>query len=358
MRTKNFVFNPDDCYHCYLNTVGRFMLKVEIKGLKEFQQKLDAISKGIERTAKNLNNTVVTQSVVSDGEGFVDRECPECLYFFKVHESNYPQIEIYNCPNCGHKADKKSWFVTDQMNSLRNQAREYAASLVQDALHGRKRPASSFDMIREDGKTLVRFPAVVRDILEQKRVCSKCKCTYAVIGAAYFCPACGYNAIDEYFTQSMNKIESSLQALLKIAGQLDRDSYKNFEQTIIENGLEDCATAFQKYVSELYNSYNPEKKLSPNDFQRIENGSQQWEKLSGKGYGNYLSDAELKKLTLYFQQRHLLAHHDGFIDEQYIERGGDFRYQIGQRIVIKSEDVSSFAAIVKKLVMGLQGNSA
>jgi hypothetical protein len=50
-----------------------------------------------------------------------------------------------------------------------------------------------------------------------------------------------------------------------------------------------------------------------------------------------------------FQQRHILQHKDGIIDSEYISKSGDNRYIVGQRVVIKESDVTTYAVIIKKL---------
>jgi hypothetical protein len=57
----------------------------------------------------------------------------------------------------------------------------------------------------------------------------------------------------------------------------------------------------------------------------------------------------LKKLQVYFQQRHLLAHQQGIVDQDYIERSGDTTYQVGQRLIIRDAAVSEFADLVEML---------
>ena len=50
-----------------------------------------------------------------------------------------------------------------------------------------------------------------------------------------------------------------------------------------------------------------------------------------------------------FQQRHLLAHCEGIVDQDYIIKSGDTTYAVGQRLVIRDEAVSRLAELVTKL---------
>jgi hypothetical protein len=54
-----------------------------------------------------------------------------------------------------------------------------------------------------------------------------------------------------------------------------------------------------------------------------------------------------------FQQRHLLSHTQGIVDEKYLAQSGDSTYKIGQRIVVRELDVRAAAAIIEKLARGM-----
>lgn len=55
-----------------------------------------------------------------------------------------------------------------------------------------------------------------------------------------------------------------------------------------------------------------------------------------------------------YQQRHLLAHCEGIVDQDYIIKSGDTTYAVGQRLVIRDGAVSRLAELVTKLVEELR----
>lgn len=55
-------------------------------------------------------------------------------------------------------------------------------------------------------------------------------------------------------------------------------------------------------------------------------------------------------LNIIFQKRHLLAHQEGIIDEKYIEKTGDTKYKVGQRIVVKQDDVNEGVRLVLEII--------
>jgi Zn finger protein HypA/HybF involved in hydrogenase expression len=46
----------------------------------------------------------------------------------------------------------------------------------------------------------VLLPPAAAEPMRLKITCPECSCRYAVIGAAFFCPACGHNAAELVFT--------------------------------------------------------------------------------------------------------------------------------------------------------------
>jgi len=66
-----------------------------------------------------------------------------------------------------------------------------------------------------------------------------------------------------------------------------------------------------------------------------------------------VTEAQLIRLNVYFQQRHLLSHCQGIVDEEYLAKSGDASYAVGQRLVITEEAVLEFASVVELLGNGL-----
>lgn len=74
----------------------------------------------------------------------------------------------------------------------------------------------------------------------------------------------------------------------------------------------------------------------------------------GRTYETILTVADLAELSLYFQQRLVLAHNNGAVDTAYRTNTGDNTYEAGQRLAIKPDDVRRMASLVEKLVEGLR----
>ncbi len=276
------------------------------------------------RELDRLSGThTVSIKVPSDTDGYFDRECPsvECTFQFKVHEHDWRhkvRDEEVFCPFCGHAAGSDSWWTQQQLKH----AEEAALAQIEGRLSGamnrdaqrwnRNQPKNSFismSMKVDSRPQHVLLPPAAAEPMELRITCPECACRYAVIGTAYFCPACGHNAADLMFTQSIEGIRKTLDAIASITAAVsDRDTAKNMKRLIIEHGLQNAVTAFQRYAEALYSRFPELHAPRRNAFQNLTEGSDLWQKATGKRYKDYLSANVLKTLERYFQQRHLLAH--------------------------------------------------
>lgn len=157
------------------------------------------------------------------------------------------------------------------------------------------------------------------------------------------------------FIQSLGAIRNALDAIPGVRAAIaDRDIAETTVRLIIENGMQNAITAFQRYAEALYAVRFPSLPAPRrNAFQNLAEGSALWQAASGKQYSDYVTAAELSALAKYFQQRHLLAHRQGLVDGDYIARSGDASYREGQRLVIREASIRECLALVEKLACGI-----
>lgn len=321
------------------------------------------------RELKRLRGThSVSVEMPSDKDGFFDRECPsqECTFQFKVHEDDWRDKvrddEVF-CPFCGHTAGSDSWWTQQQLKH----AKEAAIAQIEGRISGAtKRDAQRWNR-RQSKKSFismtmkvnsrprqVMLPPAAAKPMELKISCPECACRYAVIGTAYFCPACGHNAADQMFEQSIKGIRQTLGSLDIMADAMpDRDAAENTKCQIIEYGLQSAVTAFQRYAEALYGRFPSLAQPRRNAFQSLREGSDLWDAATGKRYEDHLVDTELQTLQKYFQQRHLLAHRQGLVDTDYLNKTGDTTYREGQRVVIKRSAVLDCLNLIEKLTLAI-----
>ena len=307
-------------------------------------------------------------ALAADPEGYFDRECPssECLFQFKVHGDDWRdkvRDEKVFCPFCGHTANSGKWFTPEQVEYTKMAATTHVAERISRAIKqdaddwNRRQPRNAFLRITMEVESRPRhvlLPLAAAEPMRLKITCPECACRYAVIGAAFFCPACGYNAAELVFTQSLTGIRSALDALGAVRAAIsDRDTAETTARLIIENGLQNAVTAFQRLAEALYSRHPSAPAPRRNAFQNLAEGSNLWCAAFGKHYSAHLDAAEFAVLTGAFQQRHLLAHTQGLVDQDYITRSGDTAYRLGQRLVVRGAAVRECLNLIKKLTTGM-----
>lgn len=326
------------------------------------------------KSLKQLDGMKVSVPVAAepDEEGFCDRQCPaiECEFLFKVHDDDWGDIvsdESVWCPFCGHQAPSDEWWTHEQIEKAKEAALAEVKHTINQAMRrdadrfNRRQPRRSFISmsLKVDAKPKeIILPAAATDPMQLKIKCPECACRYAVIGSAYFCPACGHNAVDLVFNQSLGTIRATLDNLPAIAAGLpSRDDAENVTRLLIEDSLQRVVTAFQRFAEALHAKHPSQQPARRNAFQNLDEGSRLWQAAYGKTYDAHLSSTELDILKGMFQQRHLLAHREGLIDADYVKKTGDHNYREGQRLVVKEAAVRECVALVAKLGEGLAADA-
>ena len=322
------------------------------------------------KTLKDLDGMQLSVPISAepDQDGYIDRQCPaaECEFLFKVEEEDWRNIvrdEVVCCPFCGHEGPSDHWWTHEQIEKSKEAALADVKHRISDSMRrdaarwNRRQPRNAFISmtmkVNARPKEIV-LPAAATDPMQLKISCPECACRYAVIGSAYFCPACGHNAADYVFGQSLATIRATLDNLSSIAAGLpDRDTAENTIRLLTEDSLQRIVTAFQRYAEALFAKHPNPPKARRNVFQNLNEGSALWKSAFDSGYDAHLSHPELDTLNRYFQRRHLLAHREGLVDADYIAKTSDQSYREGQRLVIRKSAVRECLVLVETLAKGL-----
>lgn len=300
-----------------------------------------------------------------DENGYIDRECPNenCQYIYKVLMKDWEEkiSEEVHCPLCGYIANSDKWWTQDQIEKMQEIAVSWALSEAQKQLQKSfKNIAKSTrrnKFVRITYKPGRRISFINNPIGQQKEweteiCCDQCGTRYSVIGAAYFCPCCGYNSAVKTFNDSLDGIEKMIDSLDEMKNLLiekyNEDAAETMCRSMLEGTITEAVSAFQKFASCIYEGLNG-KKSRVNDFQIIKKGSDLFERETGYAYSDYLDDNELQFMELMFQRRHLLEHNNGMVDDQYLTKTGDVTYSVGQRIIAKKDETMHLLEILKKL---------
>ena len=324
------------------------------------------------RELKRLEGQKAPVPIATDADGYLDRACPsnECLFEFKAHGDDWRakvRDEEVFCPFCGHTAQSDKWITQQQLEHVKKAAFAHLQQTIGGAMkrdaenwNRRQRPNSfiSMTMHVDSSPRQILLPHEAAEPMRLKICCPACNCRYAVIGAAFFCPACGHNAADLMLSQTIAGIRNALDAIPNVRAAIpDKDAADTTVRLIIENGLQNAVTAFQRYAEALYVRFPSMPAPRRNAFQNLKEGSDLWNGATGKSYDAYLLAAEIFALIRYFQQRHLLAHRQGLVDADYVTRTGDSSYRPGQRIVVREQAVLDCLSILEKLTAGMTSDA-
>lgn len=320
---------------------------------------------------KQLNKLKsVSIPVESDEKGYLDKQCPaeDCEFLFKVKAEDWSRIaqaDVVWCPMCRHEAPAKHWHSIAQVEHAKEQALALFKGEIHNALvtgaekFNSRQTRNSFitmSMKVQGGKvhtTVV--PAKAAEEMRMEVQCEVCNTRFSVIGNAFFCPACGHDSVTRNYADALKKIQVKRDNLGVIRQALTESTGKDEAEVTCRSLLESCVldgvVAFQKFCEELYIDYG---KPPFNAFQRLEQGGELWQKAIGAGYGDWLTPDELKGLKVLYQKRHILAHNDGIVDDQYISKSADNAYKVGQRIVVSERDIGELLGYLEKLGTGLE----
>ncbi len=326
------------------------------------------------REMKKLERGVqVPIQIHLDDDGQLDRRCPseECRAGFKVLLDDWKdkvQDEAAYCPICRHQAKSTEWNTPEQREYIHNAGLAYLQKVVRGALledsqqFNAMQPRGGFIQISlsyRPSSPVIVIPPTAAERLRQHSACESCGCRYSSLGAAFFCPACGHNSAKTTFAKAIETVRASVSSLDTIkaavkAGPGD-DVATDTARHILENGLVKLVASFQRYAEATFYSLPNagDFKFRKNVFQNLRESSALWRSATGKGYEDLLDAPSLDALRIFFQQRHLLAHREGIVDQEYIDKTQDMTYRVAQKLVIKDGAVNRLADLVESLASQL-----
>src|SRR5690606_22363244 len=158
--------------------------------------------------------------VEADEDGYLDKECPSdlCLFQFKVHEEDWTNLVSDDgvfCPMCRHSAPADAWWTREQLNGAERQVNEALRRGAKE-FNRRQRSSGFVRMSLEVRGTRARraiVPLASTEPLDLRITCEACTARYAVVGSAFFCPACGHSSATRVFDDSVREVRLIAEAL-------------------------------------------------------------------------------------------------------------------------------------------------
>ena len=316
------------------------------------------------------DNFSLQVSISTDDDGYLDRACPNevCESEFKVLVDDWQDKvcdeEVF-CPICGHTATSDNWFTEGQIEHLQTAALAEFMPLLDNEMKrmtqdfNRSMPKGgliSISMSYRPSHPVTIVPLSAAELMRQRYTCEECGCRYAAIGAAFFCPSCGHKSAQTALVETLATIRRLPEVRTALEAGLDRDAVENTYRLMLEENMGKLVASFQRFAEATFETLPNAGDFTPrrNLFQNLAQSSDLWEQVIGLRYEALVTTNEWGQLQRYFQQRHILAHKDGIVDEEYRQKTGDRQYQSGQRLVIKESDVMRFTDLVEQLATKLR----
>lgn len=313
-----------------------------------------------------MNNLEI--SLEFDEKGYFDRECPndDCLYQFKILGNDYNEKlkeEVLYCPQCGYKAENDMWNTQEQNKEIEERIKNYSLNLISGEMN--KMFENLEKSTRRNKNVKVRYkpsrinkffnvPVPALQQFNTELECKECGIHYCVIGVAYYCPSCGLNPITNIFEKEFDRIRKKIENVDNITKYYeeigDKDSAYNLERDLIESSVRDVVSIYQKLLHTIFEE-NSTKKVRLNDFQILEKSHKLYFDNFEVDIFKNITKIERNFIEEMFQNRHILEHNKGFIDEKYVERVIDSNTIEGQRKIIKKNDVLKFHSIIEKVTI-------
>ncbi len=291
---------------------------------------------------------------LADG-GFLGRQCPneDCQRYFKIKPGTGLEGENLplHCPYCGQTGEMGDFHTQAQLDyavsMVGRQVTEAATRDLKDmARQFNRRAAGGLFSLKMDVKS---SPSPIRHYAEEELEtdveCQNCTLVYSVYGVFAYCPDCGqHNSL-----QILGKGLDVVVKMLDMACSADAE----VAATLVQNGLEDCVSAFDGFGRELCKIHSSKAKDQARAeairFQNIAGARTSIAEQFGIDLAQGLHDDEWSLAARCFQKRHLLAHKMGVIDKEYVQRAGDPSAVVGRKISVTPDEVRELTATLRQV---------
>jgi Zn ribbon nucleic-acid-binding protein len=310
-------------------------------------------------------------SLPTTDDGFFGRCCPQCERRFTLESGrwNDDSSPPLTCCYCGFASNLDD-FTTPEQEELIEAAIDaavnaYIEQKVDEVFGGLRRHTSTNRFVRitiEPSRRLI--PSLPEHVEAQARrvlVCGTCDSRYGVLGSAAFCPSCGPRHPAETLADA---VLASRRALALEDALTDEGR----EQAQADGVLDDLAANAIKSVVSFFEAAiraNFTRRVPRADqilatehgavFQRLDDVARLYRDHLGVDPPNALGEELWQRLGQTFQQRHVLIHQHGHVDQKYVDRVPDSGLVAGQRLVISRSQAEQALTDLEDAVATLTG---
>jgi hypothetical protein len=333
-----------------------------------WEERLPPEISGVEHTPEGFRGAV---NLHVDDEGYFGRECPSCDRFFKMDATEYealPEELQLTCPYSGHREEHSEFMTADQREVAEAAMHALAEQYIHDAVNdmfgstfGRSSPRSGHG----SGVTVAwrpgqpppirQLPSYVEQGTRRVIECESCHNHYAIYGASGFCPVCGPRPEIENVVAAIERARMTLA----LEDQLDSEQAENLRAAGVFDGfaaevVKQAVTLFEVFAAEQFRerASAPDQVLKGkgNIFQRLDDADRLFQEHVGIDLQQLVGEATWKRLKQTFEQRHVLTHRNGRVDQRYLDNVLNTRLSIGQRLVISRDEADQALTDLEQLV--------
>lgn len=288
------------------------------------------------------NKFTITVSIPTD-EGFVGRACnnPECGQYFKIFiKTNH---DVMFCPYCGSEFLSNELLTSDQVNFVKEAAKEKAFVYIQEQFQNMLKETFGTSSSRGSGFTYkpgrieqkIVTPKYKERKVDSELDCTKCHTKFQVYGIFGYCPGCKEENLLIY-DANLNIIENEIATSDNPERQL-RHAYG------------DLVSTFEKFCARKSLKIEGEKA----NFQVLFDARRYFKKHINTDILSNLSIEQLLALRRLFQKRHIYVHSDGTINAKYVQIIPEDRLFIGQKAILSIEELKNAAEVMRIVILNL-----
>jgi endogenous inhibitor of DNA gyrase (YacG/DUF329 family) len=339
-----------------------------------WQERLPDGLSGIEMTDEGFQASL---SLPVDDDGFFGRECPACEQPFKMKAEEWealPEDLRVTCPYCGEQPEAANDFMTqDQQERVEAAINALAEQYVHGAVSAMFRQSFDSQPRRIGGGMFgieisvdtgppppIRvLPEFVEDKVRRTITCSNCSTNYAVYGASAFCPVCGPRAALATVIEAID----GARAALALEDLLPEDAREQARAAgvfgnVAADTIRRAVTLFEVFARSQFEKRVPThtdvlRHAGRGVFQRLDDADNLFHEHAGLRISALVDSNTWEHLLVTFQQRHVLVHRHGLIDEPYLTRVPTTRQRVGQALVVTRKEAEQALDDLDEVVQAL-----
>jgi uncharacterized Zn finger protein (UPF0148 family) len=296
--------------------------------------------RGIDQRPVKEPSPMVPAFLPADKTGLWGRSCPNCKAYFRTDGIR----EYMFCPYCDCRAPAAA-FTTENQRAFLNRQRE----LWITAFQGGENVTIDLDSIASELPQNRPFWTPKEEQQQFHFVCEKCKTSCDILGEYASCPVCGTRNSLGVFKRHLDALDNEFhRADAAIQDRTERETAWASLLPRFVSAFEAMADDLGAQLLKLPLTVKRRKEVERLSFQRIIEAEERLHEWFGIEIFINLTPEDIEFLNREFNQRHLLVHRAGRVDDEYIQKTGDTSVRLHQSIRIRSKEIARLSKLLRQ----------